>query len=180
VQSRFDAATYTDNSSSGTVSTVTTTNSFGVPTFAASSATTYTNAATVYIAGAPTTGTNATITNSHALYVAAGRTTLVGPLTASTSVTTPVMLNTAAQSTVSGSTSGSAIFAMPQQGVGKTVYCHSTALNGTATYTFPAAFTYTPVVTVTSAGLTVTSISTTGVTVTGTGTSGLVKLEELQ
>lgn len=67
------ASTYTDNSSSGTVGTITAINSFGTPAIAASSSSTYTNAANVYIAGAPTGGTGATITNSWALYVNAGQ-----------------------------------------------------------------------------------------------------------
>ncbi len=62
------AATYTDSSSSGTVASVVA-NSFGVPTFAASSATTYTAASNVYIAGAPSAGTNVTITKGYALDV---------------------------------------------------------------------------------------------------------------
>jgi hypothetical protein len=68
---RSDAATYTDSSSTGTVAS-NAVNSFGVPTLAASSATTYTNASTLYIAGAPVAGTNATITNPYALNVASG------------------------------------------------------------------------------------------------------------
>jgi hypothetical protein len=62
------AATYTDSSSSGSVAN-NMVNTFGIPTLAASSATTYTNAATVYIAGAPVAGTNTTITNAYGLSV---------------------------------------------------------------------------------------------------------------
>ena len=68
---RQDAATYKDNSSSGTVA-----NNYvdviGQPTLTASSATTYTNAATMVIAGPPAAGTNVTITNPAALVVASG------------------------------------------------------------------------------------------------------------
>lgn len=53
------AKTYTDSSSSGTVATAVA-NSFAVPTFAASSATTYTDFANGYWAGAPSRGTNVT------------------------------------------------------------------------------------------------------------------------
>ena len=42
---------------------------FGQPTYAFVGASTLTNAATVYIAGAPVAGTNATITNSYALWI---------------------------------------------------------------------------------------------------------------
>lgn len=68
---RSAAATYTDTSSTGTVASVVL-NSFGIPTLVASSATTFTDAATVYIAGVPVASTNVTITNPYALYVAAG------------------------------------------------------------------------------------------------------------
>ena len=43
------------------------------PTIAFAGASTVTNAATVYIEGAPVAGTNATLTNSYALFVDAGR-----------------------------------------------------------------------------------------------------------
>lgn len=73
------AATYTDSSSSGTVTNVVA-NSLGTPTFAASSATTYTNAASLYIAANPTAGSNVTITNGYALWVDSGVTRLDGNL----------------------------------------------------------------------------------------------------
>ena len=44
----------------------------GIPTLATSSATTLTKAATFYIDGAPTAGTNVTITSGYALYVNSG------------------------------------------------------------------------------------------------------------
>lgn len=69
------AATYNDTSSSGTVANVMA-NSFGIPTFSASSATTYTNAATLYIAGPPAIGANTTFTNPNSLYVATGNVTI--------------------------------------------------------------------------------------------------------
>ena len=82
------------------------------------------------------------------------------------------------QTTISGSTSGSGIFVMPHQGAAyRMVMMRSASLNGTATWTFPTAFTYTPSVTFTDSGLSVTSISTTSVTITGTGTTGIVKIE---
>jgi hypothetical protein len=77
--------TYTDSATaaSGTV-THGTINSFDNPAIAASNASvTYTNASTVYINGAPTAGSNVTITNPYALYVAAGATYLGGNLTLS-------------------------------------------------------------------------------------------------
>ena len=69
------ANTYTDTSTSAstTVASIVA-NSFGIPTFAASNAgVTYTNASTLYVAGAPAAGTNATITNPYSLYVASGK-----------------------------------------------------------------------------------------------------------
>lgn len=66
-------ATYSDNTSAvGTVSN-NMVNSFATSTLTTpTNAVTYTNAATVYIAGAPTAGTNVTLTNPYALYVANG------------------------------------------------------------------------------------------------------------
>lgn len=72
---RVTAATNTDSSTlaSGTAATAVA-NSFGIPTFAAANTgVTTTNAATVYIDGAPAAGTNMALTNPYALWVAAGR-----------------------------------------------------------------------------------------------------------
>lgn len=71
---RTATATFTDSSTAGSA-TVTNNmvNVFDIPTLAATNtAVTYTNAATLYIAGAPTAGTNVTLTNKAALVVAAG------------------------------------------------------------------------------------------------------------
>jgi hypothetical protein len=65
------SSTYTDIVSSGTVTNASS-SIFTPGTFAARLATTYTTAATVYISAAPTAGTNVTLTNAYALYVAAG------------------------------------------------------------------------------------------------------------
>ena len=46
---------------------------FGITNLAANTASTYTNAATVYIAGSPGASTNVSITNGYSLYVAAGQ-----------------------------------------------------------------------------------------------------------
>jgi hypothetical protein len=66
-----DASTFTDTTSFGTVATVAI-HAIQQPTLAASAATTWTNAATFYIANAVAGGSNATLTNRYALYVAAG------------------------------------------------------------------------------------------------------------
>lgn len=71
--------TYTDTSSSGTVSSIVL-NNIGSSAIAASNVTTYTNASTLFIDGAPATGTNVTITNPYSLYVAAGVAAFAGGL----------------------------------------------------------------------------------------------------
>lgn len=50
------------------------------PTIAFAGASTVTNAATVYIEGAPVAGTNATLTNKYALFVGGGRVLFDGPV----------------------------------------------------------------------------------------------------
>jgi hypothetical protein len=66
------ASTYTDTTSSGTIAAIAPFYSIARPTLSTSNVTTYTNAATLYIANSPATGGSATITNPYALYVAAG------------------------------------------------------------------------------------------------------------
>jgi hypothetical protein len=73
------SGTFTDTSSSGTVSVIYG-HSLYLTTFAASAATTYTTAATLYINGAPAAGTNVTITNAYAIHVAAGAVRIDGTI----------------------------------------------------------------------------------------------------
>lgn len=85
----------------------------------------------------------------------------------------------ATQTTVSASTSGTVVFSEPMAGSSMRmimIYCN--AALGTASYTFPTAFTNTPIV-LSSNGLAtslVTSISTIAVTVTGANNSGILVL----
>ena len=90
--------TYTDSATaaSGTV-THGTINSFDNPAIAATNATvTYTNASTVYIDGAPTAGTNVTITDPYSLYVAAGTVYFGGTVTAADPIVQQTDIGTAA------------------------------------------------------------------------------------
>ena len=91
----------------------------------------------------------------------------------------------ATQSTVSASTSGTVIFSMTGNGSSEkkiVIYCNNAT--GTATYSFPSAFTYTPgiIPTYTTAGsfavnpAVVTSLSTTSVTLTCVSSTGVIIL----
>ncbi len=98
------AATYTDSSTaiSGTATNAVF-NSFGIPTLAATNTSvTTTNAANVYIAGAPAAGTNQTITNAYALWVDAGTTRLDGTLNLSSITGSTQCLNVDTNGNVSG------------------------------------------------------------------------------
>ena len=98
----------------------------------------------------------------------------------STPAINPSFNATAAQTTVSGSTSGTAIFAQPFAGTSyKRVIIFFNALLGTASYTFPTAFTNTPSCFASGSvacGI-LTSTSTSAVTATGTTTTGFIVLE---
>jgi hypothetical protein len=81
---------------------------------------------------------------------------------------------------VNGSTSGTATFiASDMRANVKEVTIHLAALSGTATYVFPAAFTFIPDVLNTNglASSVVTSISATSVTVTGSTTTGNIYIK---
>jgi hypothetical protein len=92
--------------------------------------------------------------------------------------TVPIKI-TSATTSVTGSTSGTAVFSQPEAGgTMKIVMIQLTSLIGTASYTYPTAFVNTPVV-LTSSGLSgsiATSVSTTAVTCTGTTSTGTLIL----
>jgi hypothetical protein len=90
-------------------------------------------------------------------------------------------VSNATQTTVSCSTSGSAIFSQPEQGASdKKVLIHMAACLGTASYTYPVAFTNTPSIYASNnvAASIATAVSTTAVTVTGATTTGSLVLED--
>jgi hypothetical protein len=84
------------------------------------------------------------------------------------------------QTSVGGSTSGTAVFSEPFEGTDyKKVIVLLQALDGTASYTFPTAFTETPdyFIGASASGATVTALSTTAVTISGAPSSGVIVLE---
>lgn len=84
----------------------------------------------------------------------------------------------AAQTTANCSTSGTVVFSQPFIGASfKQVEIYAAACLGTASYTYPTAFTNTPQVLSQSLAAVATSVSTSAVTVTGTTTTGFLKLD---
>jgi hypothetical protein len=114
------------------------------------------------------------------MFSAAGALTVAGTISAGSSSKGLYFLANAPKTTVSCYTSGTAVFAMPQQGTGDMkVKAFLSSCVGTASYTFPTAFTQTPSIVTTNevAGSIVTSLSTTTMTVTGATTTGFLVLE---
>lgn len=87
-------AVITDTTSSGTVSRAVV-NSIAASALAASSTTTYTQAASLFVAGAPTANANVTITNAYAIYTAGGRINFQGLPTSSAGLQAGTLWNDA-------------------------------------------------------------------------------------
>jgi hypothetical protein len=86
--------------------------------------------------------------------------------------------NNAVQTTVSCSIAGDVVFSQPQQGSSyKQVVVYANACKGTASFTFPVAFSHTPQVLSQSLSAIATSISATAVTITGTSSTGFLNLD---
>ena len=84
----------------------------------------------------------------------------------------------AAQTTISCSTSGTAVFSEPFAGSSyKRVLIYLNACSGTASYTYPTAFTFTPQVLSQSLATTATTVTAASVTVTGAPSTGFLSLE---
>ena len=155
--------TATDTVSSGTVTSAMA-NSFGQPTFAASSATTWTDGATLYIAGGPVNGTNGTVTRPHSL-------SIVDATSAASSITGGLVVST---------TLGTAATSV---GIGGgNVNMGGTATVGKLLITTPSALTYaspTSVDVTLNSCFTVTTVNATG-SVTFNATAGGTTGQQLE
>lgn len=121
------------------------------------------------------TSNGATVTNTATLYVGAASAGVGSSSNYAAYVNGPVASN-ATQTTVSCSTSGNVVFSEPFDGPSyKQVVAYENACLGTASYTFPRAFTNTPDA-IGVAGVKHTAISTTATTITGTTTTGFSQL----
>ncbi len=186
----ISAATLTDTTSSGTVTT-NAASAFAIPVFAASSATTYTNGTTVYIAGAPTPGTNVTITNTYSLLVNSGFSIFGGGLATGTGLGSNANAYISGGTTLTSSSNAAILFAGAGTAQFRSVFTGNiatTALTAnvssaniivgsgiqttaaTGTHAMLANMVVNPLGTVSSGGATVTN--TASLLVNGAGTGG--------
>lgn len=98
------SGTFTDTSSSGTVAVIYNT-SIAATTLVASSATTYTDSATVYISGAMIASTNVTLTNAYSLFIDSGTVRLDGNLTFAPSDSSNIIFGTTTGTKIGTATS---------------------------------------------------------------------------
>ncbi len=97
-----------------------------------------------------------------------------------TNVSTGIVKNTATQTTLSGSVSGSAVFSQPEQGSSYkkvVIFLSSWDDDGSTVYTFPTAFTNTPYKYVQTISAGAVTVTTTTVAITTASGSGFVFLE---
>lgn len=128
---RIAAATYSDNTSSGTVA-ANYANVFGQPTFSNTSTTTYTIGATVVIIDAPTTsGGNTTLTATYPLYIPSGVANLAGGVATNGAGTSNLFAGGG------GGASVATTSAQIQTGGSATISAH-VIINGTASSTITA------------------------------------------
>ena len=119
--------------------------------------------------------TNLIYTDTNNDRVGIGTSTPTTKLSVVGTITSTALAVNAAQTVVNCSTSGTATFSEPEQGITyKQVIVYQAACLGTAAYTFHTAFTNTPD-SIGANAATVTAISTTAMTVTGATTSGFLQ-----
>lgn len=129
VSASVGSVIYTDNSSSGTVASAVA-HSWGLPQFAASSATVFTDYANIYVAGAPTQGTNVSGGNGWAVWIDSGNFRLDGSLYFS-GITGPVLSDSSGAFSITGGTGNMTITS--GTGNSRTLILRTTTSGGTAT-----------------------------------------------